>query len=260
MTDTKLSRLKRIPYFCKRLILESFPDIRDRFLRLGEDSIGARLLLGNHDLEVRQARDFERARMVHYLPGTNETVLATHGDSLDFWEVLIPDEVATFVLQTFGKLATPQTYPMATLRTLRDQTTPQDQRLQIQGDAVYAQALGEVSGDLPERFNIIDVYRPEDRAQAHRLLPNAVRTIQELRTRVEDNDQPIAAHLRVMVIGHSHHARVVVDHTANLVLMDCGAWIEHYQVGQEEKRPNRQIGALCGADLRIYQLDATPQV
>ena len=60
--------------------------------------------------------------------------------------------------------------------------------------------------------------------------------------------------LTVLVIGHTHQARLVVDHTANLVLMDCGAWIESYQVDHGPKHPNRQLGAVCGADLRIYQL------
>jgi hypothetical protein len=87
------------------------------------------------------------------------------------------------------------------------------------------------------------------------LLPNAVRAVQTLRTEPDSDGQPAAPNLTVLVIGHTHHARLVVDHTANLVLMDCGAWIESYQVDQEPKRPNRQLGAVCGADLRIYQLD-----
>jgi hypothetical protein len=78
--------------------------------------------------------------------------------------------------------------------------------------------------------------------------------VQTLRTEPASDGQPSAPNLTVLVIGHTHQARLVVDHTANLVLMDCGAWIESYQVDQGPKHPNRQLGAVCGADLRIYQL------
>lgn len=235
-------------------ILESFPDIRDRFLRVAEDSVGPRLLLGNHDLEARRSRNFSRARMVQYLPGAGKTLLAMHGDSFDFFEIVVPDEVAAFVLQTFGRLAQPKTYPMATLRTLRDKKTPQIQLAKIQGDATFPR-LGDVQGILPNRFNVIDVTRAQERRAAHRLLPNAVRAARQLRTQVERDHRPIAPHLKVMVIGHSHQARLIVDQRADLVLMDCGAWIENYQIGRQRKRPNRQLGVICGADLRIYQVD-----
>jgi UDP-2,3-diacylglucosamine pyrophosphatase LpxH len=236
-------------------ILEAFPDIRDRFLREADDSLGARLLLGNHDLEARQARDFARARMIHYLPGTGETLVATHGDAFDVIETTVPDQLASFVLQTFGRLATPQTYHMAKLRTLRDQTTTsRDERTRIQGDATL-EGLRTGTEEIPDRWSVIEVNQVEDRRTAHPLLPNAVRAAQTLRTAPDSDGQPAAPNLTVLVIGHTHHARLVVDHTANLVLMDCGAWIESFQVDQEPKRPNRQLGAVCGADLRIYQLD-----
>jgi len=237
-------------------ILEAFPDIRDRFLREADDALGARLLLGNHDLEAREARDFARARMMHYLPGTAGTLAATHGDAFDVIETTVPDQIASFVLQTFGRLATPQTYHMEAMRTLRDQTTTSRNELtRIQGDATLAGLHGS-GEDCPERWSVMEVNQVEERPAAHRLLPNAVRAVQTLRTAPDSDGQPAAPNLTVLVIGHTHHARLVVDHTANLVLMDCGAWIESYQVDQEPKRPNRQLGAVCGADLRIYQLDA----
>ena len=42
------------------------------------------------------------------------------------------------------------------------------------------------------------------------------------------------------------------------ILQELGyamAEIESYQVDQRPKRPNRQLDAVCGAALRIYQLD-----
>jgi hypothetical protein len=192
--------------------------------------------------------------MIHYLPGTAGTLLATHGDAFDVLETTVPEEIKAFVVDTFGRLATPQTYHMEALRTLRDQTMPRDQRAQIRGDATLVRLLASTE-DFPARYNVIEVRQAEDRHVAHPLLPNAIRAAHVLRTEPEGDTQPAAPDLKVMVIGHTHHARLVVDHTADLVLLDCGAWIEYYQVEQEPKRPNRQLGAVCGADLRIYQLD-----
>ena len=65
--------------------------------------------------------------------------------------------------------------------------------------------------------------------------------------------------LRTIVIGHSHQARICLHRDAhdpgnNLVLVDCGAWIESAQFG-DAVVPSCQIGMLCGGDMRIYQLD-----
>lgn len=238
-------------------ILASYPDIRNRFLPRPSqfrESVFPNLLLGNHDLEVRQARGFGRARMAHYLPGAGRTLMATHGDTFDFWELTIPDDMAAFFLKMLGAAVQPAEYPMLRLRELRHDTTPTDQTTQIQGDADLAPPL-QTQGELEDRINIIEVDDVVQRAQAHRLLPNAVRTAEALRAPAQNGEPAIAPDLNVMVIGHSHHARLIIDQPANLVLMDCGAWIESFRVGQGPIQPNRQVGAICGADLRIYQLD-----
>jgi len=240
-------------------ILASYPDIQERFLPRptpGRDAVFPNLLLGNHDLEAREAAGFGRARMVHYLPGANMTLMATHGDAFDFWELAIDNDVAAFFLKMFGGRVEPNAYPMPTLKELRDldTTTPVDQTTHIQGDATFDVAP-QTGAPLDDWSNVLEVHDPAQRAQQHRLLPNAVKTAEQLRTPSQRGDPAIVPNLQVMVIGHSHHARLIIDHPANLVLMDCGAWIENFHVGQGPIHPNRQIGAICGADLRIYQLD-----
>ena len=42
--------------------------------------------------------------MIHYLPGTAGTLLATHGDAFDVLETTVPDQIAAFVLQATGKV------------------------------------------------------------------------------------------------------------------------------------------------------------
>jgi UDP-2,3-diacylglucosamine pyrophosphatase LpxH len=71
---------------------------------------------------------------------------------------------------------------------------------------------------------------------------------------------------RLYVVGHTHHARILVDSIGGrpLVTMDCGGWIENCTVVDPASKaiitaPSRQIGVQCGNDLRIYQLGGNPQ-
>ncbi len=237
-------------------ILAAFPDLAERFLRAGPDSIGPYLLLGNHDLEVRGHPAFDRARMGHYLEGWDGRLLTTHGDAFDLLETLVPDNLAAAVLRSiFGKSANPQTYPLGTLRQLRDDTTtPATDRDRIQGEAALAPP-GDLGAALPSDLNVLRVLDPARRREAHRLLPNLVRSVEKLRA-PQNGQPPDAPDLQLVVIGHSHHARIVVDQPAGLVLMDCGAWVESFRAPDAaDPQPNRQIGAIHQNDLRIYQLD-----
>jgi hypothetical protein len=71
---------------------------------------------------------------------------------------------------------------------------------------------------------------------------------------------------RVYVIGHTHHARILVDLLPTgkpLVTMDCGGWIENCTVYSDKMKasvvaPSAQVGVQCGNDLRIYQLGGNP--
>lgn len=72
---------------------------------------------------------------------------------------------------------------------------------------------------------------------------------------------------RVYVIGHTHHARILVDHLPSgklLVTMDCGGWIENCTVYNNKMKTtviaqSSQVGVQCGNDLRIYQLGGNPE-
>jgi hypothetical protein len=72
-------------------------------------------------------------------------------------EIIVPDHIASFVLQTFGRLATPRTYDLEKLRTLCDQmTTLRTERLRIQGDATLAGLLASTE-TFPDRWSVIEV-------------------------------------------------------------------------------------------------------
>jgi hypothetical protein len=68
--------------------------------------------------------------------------------------------------------------------------------------------------------------------------------------------------VRLVVIGHTHHARLVRGKRADgalFVLMDCGAFVGTSFLSDELDAPmaNAQIGVKVGNDLRIYQLGYT---
>ena len=244
-----------------RPIVEDYPVIRDRFLRNAKDSLSARLILGNHDLEAGQSNYFRRAHMADYLPGTGYTLMATHGDAFDLVESF-PQLFKALAVKTFGRLAPASTYPMDELKALRNEKMPKNQKVKIQGDATLEKTRDAVKS-LPDRFNVIDVHKVNERKKKHSLLANAVKAADVLRTPGEIGkkgsipklEERFVPKLKAIVIAHTHHAQMIVDHTAKLVLMDCGAWIENYRVGKGPKRPNHQLGAVCGSDMRIYQLD-----
>jgi UDP-2,3-diacylglucosamine pyrophosphatase LpxH len=68
--------------------------------------------------------------------------------------------------------------------------------------------------------------------------------------------------VRLVVIGHTHRARIVRGKRADktmFVLMDCGAFVGTSFLSDELDAPiaNAQIGVKVGSDLRIYQLGYT---
>jgi UDP-2,3-diacylglucosamine pyrophosphatase LpxH len=65
--------------------------------------------------------------------------------------------------------------------------------------------------------------------------------------------------VRLVVIGHTHEARIVQGDRRDkvpFVLMDCGAWVGSNFLANKLDQPisNAQIGVKVGHDLRIYQL------
>jgi hypothetical protein len=71
----------------------------------------------------------------------------------------------------------------------------------------------------------------------------------------------------VQVIGHTHHARILVDRLPQNgkphVLLDCGGWIEQCTVrattaGAAAVVPSAQMGVQSGNDVRVYHLTSAP--
>ena len=68
------------------------------------------------------------------------------------------------------------------------------------------------------------------------------------------------------VIGHTHHARLLVDKLPGgrlFVILDVGGWIEDCTIRPEKiqayRAPSAQIGVQIGNDIRLYQLGGVLQ-
>jgi hypothetical protein len=174
---------------------------------------------------------------------------------------ILPQWLQEFVVCFAGTLPNASTYPLGTM----DQCM-QSQSAATNGFKTYIelpngaplQALADPTAAFPSELN---VSRRSTQGQPgalplHEFLPGASSVVSTMRGTPGAN--PAWSSLHVVVIGHTHHARISVDDSnpgAPLLLMDCGAWIENYASSDGTAGPNCQLGVVAGNDLRIYQLD-----
>jgi UDP-2,3-diacylglucosamine pyrophosphatase LpxH len=244
-------------------ILDDNPEARRRLVRRGTESLEPDILLGNHDLKAGESNELKRARRAFtYKAGTGSPILVTHGDLFDGLETLLDDELQEWFVEKFGPGVSASQYVLD--RTIDRQDG------QLGGSEGAASIVIEHEDDdvgLPDWMNVWVTIAPSEEellTQSHRLLPTALEYARGLRSGLQPylDKMGLATalpDLRTIVIGHSHHARICIhrdreDSANNLVLVDCGAWIEFSRFGADIV-PSCQIGVLCGGDMRIYQLD-----
>lgn len=90
-----------------RRVLDEFPEIDERVVIFGPDSLRAKLLVGNHELFGKNGSwntaAFNRAKRSHLLSvGTKKSLLVTHGDLFDDLEVLLPNRVQAYFVREWG--------------------------------------------------------------------------------------------------------------------------------------------------------------
>lgn len=250
-------------------ILSGHPEVRARIARnAASGSLGADLLLGNHDPDSRASIDLARARRSHSYPvGSKRTLFTTHGDLFDPLELQMLDAVQRFLVRNFAQDVVGSVYAA-------DRTGAHVAGTIVgsQGSAPLIVNAPEDDATWPDWVNVwvtrADVSTDDDLRDSHELLPLAVEKAALLRA----GDAAALADfgvssglpdLRTMVVGHSHQARLCVhrdpaDAANDLCLVDAGAWIEemHFGPGKDDDRtPSCTIAVLAGGDARIYQLD-----
>jgi hypothetical protein len=214
----------------------------------------ARILVGNHDAAMAGTANWY-VRL--FLPDDSARAfaLALHGDWFDPMERL-PDWLNRAGVVLGGAFPRASTYPVGELRALlqRNAAAQNNYRGWIQHQA--APALGAMraaapSAQLPVDHNVAW----KSKHEVHPFLDDAGRFLATYRG--QPGCSPGLASVRLVVIGHTHQARISVDDNAAtpLVLLDTGAWIEKYKDSTGHVGPNCQLAVVCGNDARIYQFD-----
>jgi len=255
-----------------RRILDDFPDAQNLLLKMGSGSLRARLVFGNHEVwdkdGVADTIPLARARKSHLLSvGSAAPILATHGHTFDGLEAMLRDRLQEFFVERFGPLVAGKHYRLDRSAD-RGRATPNSGPRGDPPQIIESLHQAELLSDWINVWATNQLARPADLKRSHRFLPGALELANGLRQgrrsaldTMDLGDEGPLPDLRTVVIGHTHHARISVHKNTlspegDLVLMDCGAWIESCRfAGERAAVPSCQIGILCGGDARIYQLD-----
>jgi UDP-2,3-diacylglucosamine pyrophosphatase LpxH len=248
------------------------PDVESLATRL--DTLGTNYIRGNHDAWLAAVeKDGKLPPSAADLTTANGSILLTHGHRYDNIELLLPDAVKATFVGICPKIK-PGTYPIGpfsnkTMKTLNGYLTLRER-------AGYPPEFPPPSV-IPDGARLIQ--KPEDIQGLESQCTTYLDVRRFLHGHGDKNDFEHASYLtfgdkifgyeqnhpanhQVYVIGHTHHARILVDHLPSgqvLVTMDCGGWIENCSVFNDKAKhpgvvPSAQVGVQCGNDLRIYQL------
>jgi UDP-2,3-diacylglucosamine pyrophosphatase LpxH len=227
----------------------------------GKLCLEAALLLGNHDTKGGQTLPGVRFLFKAFDRSPQPFLFATHGDAFDVLERLAPDAIQEFCvsrvaaqtpvnvysIDQWGREAESMNKP---LNQLRDCIVAPRHDLA----AVRAAPVVQPSAVLPERL-VQTIKAPAD--ADHPYFGKFYEAIAEAGTLY-----PEAARLRVVVVGHTHRAAMILceppDAGRAMLLIDSGAWIEEcvYHVAEDVvvTEPSAQLTVLHGNDARLYQI------
>jgi UDP-2,3-diacylglucosamine pyrophosphatase LpxH len=210
-----------------------------------DSELDAQFLLGNHDYDLYRFPNFDTWQRYFY---PAPSVLVMHGDVLD-WVEDLPDQLQQFFVYLFAPNVRPERVHLAAMRPFNQQMGRR--RRLNEGLPGGIAPLGRVAAPDTriERFNVQD-------AQS---APAMRKHLDAVRQKCGEAGARFGLPLTTAVIGHTHHARIAVheDGEKLFTLVDCGAWIEECVTEDDPTpRPNAQIAALGGNEIRIYQLAA----
>lgn len=222
-----------------------------------DPALRARFLLGNHDFDLYRWPDYVGWDRRYFLPDRTleaPSAIVIHGDILD-WVESLPQPPRQLLVYLFAPHLSPNAHDLGEMGDRIAQSHGQrNYRTYLQHQA--PSGLGELpllgsSTPVPERYNVATpAAGPKER-------------LLHLSTAWEEAgraNQEYQMNLRAMFIGHTHAARIAVRETDAgdfFALVDCGAWIENCSwtaEGVEFTAPSAQIAAVCGNEVRIYQL------
>jgi len=238
------------------------------------NSLSATYIRGNHDTwlgEVEQSLGFTEPPSYQDRQAGSGVLFLTHGHRYDNIELLLPATVKAELVGLCPKIK-PTTYPIGPFTKQNKRAIEQFQRLRkrpsfprelyptVQPDGarpIRSPAdLDDLSQNYATSLDITDFFHGDgDRNDFEHI------SYLTFGLKIQAFEQNHPSDHRVYVIGHTHHARILVDTIRDgpLVVMDCGGWIENCTIANARAAgvhaaPSRQFGVQSGNDLRIYQL------
>jgi UDP-2,3-diacylglucosamine pyrophosphatase LpxH len=236
--------------------------------RLFGPELGTRRVLGNHDFDIHELETGIGVELRYYFPYDRESypvAVALHGDVFDTRERRMSEWLEHAGVYHFGPKVEQKVYDLEDLsaKIVQDhQGKDYKDHIQLAEPASLGKSAhvrderNLLKEELAQsRFNVKVAGDPSVPEGLFKFLPEAEYVAGII------NDQT-GWDLRLVVIGHTHHARIAVDERAEkdggskrgfFALVDCGAWLESGNLGGQVVR-NAQIGVLYDNDVRIYQL------
>jgi hypothetical protein len=235
------------------------------------DDLNAKYIRGNHDawLATLEKGTFTDPPSAPDLETGNGTIFLTHGHRYENIERLLPDDLQVFFVGLCPKIkpSTRSVGPFTKknhkgiqrfLNLRRRPSFPRELYPTVRPDGARplksAADVTRLAGEFVTHLDVTGFsHGTGDRNDFEHI--SYLTFADQIRT-FEFNHP---SDHRIYVIGHTHHARILVDALPRgpLVLMDCGGWIEQCTIanpGGTHHAPAAQVGVQCGNDLRIYQL------
>jgi UDP-2,3-diacylglucosamine pyrophosphatase LpxH len=212
-----------------------------------DPDLDAQFLLGNHDYDLYRFPNYDTWQRYAY---PSPSILVMHGDVLD-WVEELPDQWQQFFVYLFAPGVKPDQIQLRAMRELNVKLG-RKRRLNRELPGVVAPVRKLAGPDVARhvaRFNVQDAQSP----------PAMLALFDSARRKCAEADARFGLSVTTAVIGHTHHARIVVHEEGNklFALVDCGAWIENCVTEDDPvPRPNAQIGVVGANEIRIYQLTA----
>jgi UDP-2,3-diacylglucosamine pyrophosphatase LpxH len=219
---------------------------------LEDDALNTGFLLGNHDFDLYRFVGYNTWARRFFLPGDDPSIVVMHGDYFDWVERDVPEALRDIAVFYFGPTHQAGDALVGQMWNLSTQCMHADysQFIQLAQPAIFGSLLPE-GGDVPANYNLQQRGAPGATNAGLMFLDKACAACVQANAASDTK-------LRMVIIGHTHHARIAVQPMADgtrFALVDIGAWIEN--CSEQEggpATPNAQITALSANQIRIYQL------
>jgi len=232
-------------------------DHEDLMAAVLDPRLKARFLLGNHDFDLYRWAEYVGWERRYFLPDTTlqaPSTIVLHGDVFD-WVENLPDPLQQIMVYLFAPHLSANSHDLGLMqRLIRKSHGKKSYKNSLQAPQPMLLGTPRLLGAnevIPARWNVHSDTVKKD---------PFLKFLASSRQKTMEANQQYQMKLRVCFIGHTHFARIALHEGQGddfFALVDCGAWIEDCawdEAGQRKKAPSAQLAALCGNEVRIYQL------